>query len=169
MKKILIIILSAICANSLFAQTLTGSFEALKNMSSIQMEVEFQGIFGMSEEDFAVYEEDWEKDKHEVLSNFTSSVSKGAKDIFFSTRFNTPYKFRVLVNVLTKNEWFCCAILIDEQGNEVGRIDGVNYYFAPIGTQLHCIKRLAEKTGFDLGTTIRQAIRGDKVSRYGDR
>lgn len=169
MKKILIIILCAICANSLFAQTLTGSFEALKNMSSLQMEVEFQEIIGMTEENFAVYEEDWEKDKHEVLSNFTSSVSKGSKNIIFSTRFNTPYKLRVLVNIMTKADWFCCAILIDEQGNEVGRIDNIQCHYAAIGTLLHSIKRVAELTGSKLGTAINQAVRNKRVKVFGDR
>ena len=55
---------------SLQAQTIKGSFSALKDQSRVRLEVDFSEaeIHGMSEEAFARYETDWEKDKPEVVA-----------------------------------------------------------------------------------------------------
>ena len=157
MKKVLFIILLLTCANS-FAQKITveGSFEAIKDYPTLKVEMEFQEILGMSVEDFAVYETDWEKDKPEIIDNFLTSAAENIQGLLFNPNFNTPYTLRIIVSSITRVELMCSADLIDEAGNVVGQIDNFIYRknSAVGGTKLHALKKIAYFAGADFGVSF---------------
>lgn len=143
------------CAMS--AQTITGSLKEFALFGKANIEVIFAdaSIHGMQEEDFAVVERDWYKDKPEIVYDFIGGVAEKLKDRFtIGTRLNTPYKIKAYVqNISKKGDYTCDAIFFKDE-MEIASIKSIKADGGTFGTKLNLIKDGAEHTGEKLGKML---------------
>lgn len=161
MKRILLTLIALFAALCLFGQTDTGSFSALKDQSNAQLVVDFSeaSIHGMSEEDFADYEQDWYKDKPEIIAIITNNCNEKLRGLTLGRR-EAPYILRLKVlSVSARGDFDCDAYLEDPDGNVLGTIEGLWGKGGRFGTKLNLIKDGAERLGQCLGIALRYAIR----------
>jgi len=164
MKRLFLIMVLCTLSLSLWAAkvVLHGSFKALDQESQAKIEVDFSkaGIHGMSETNFADYEQDWTKDKDEIIGFFVSFMQRslGNKPAI-STAFNAPLTIYVKVlTINTQGDWICDVYLMS--GNqELGRIQNVYAVGGHVGTKLNLIKDGAKHTGKQAGKLVKKAMK----------
>ena len=167
MKKLLLTLAACLAALiSLQAQTVKGSFAALKNVPRVRLVMDFSAadIHGMSEEEFAEYEEDWDVDKPDVIARFMTECNERCGDTIYVGRYkDSPYEIRLVVHTISvRGDFDCDAILVDADGNELGSITGIREKGGRFGSHLNLIKDGAEHTGAAFGTLLERTIRKSK-------
>ncbi len=167
MKKLFLTIAAIFAALiTLQAQTVKGSFAALKDLPRVRMVMDFSeaDIHGMSEEEFAAYEEDWDVDKPDVIARFMTECNDKCGGTIYVGRYkDSPYEIKLIVHTISvKGDFDCDAFLLDADGNQLGSILGIREKGGRFGSRLNLIKDGAEHTGALFGTLLERAIRKAK-------
>ena len=167
MKKIILLLAITMSAMfSLRAQTVRGSFAALKDISRVRLEIDFTQAFicGMTEDEFAVYEKDWEKDQPEIVSRFMTECNKKCGNgVYVGLYRESPYLIRIIVHSISSDgDWDCDAFLVDAEGSEVAAILNLRESGGKFGTKLNLIKDGAAHTGELFGILLKRAIKKEK-------
>ena len=166
MKKIFIVFSLLICrCSGLSAQSVT--INALpKNPVGVHMDLvmDFSQavIYGMSEEEFAAYEEDWYKDKPSIMDKFRTGANVILGDAYKIGHYkDISYTVKVTVHTITDEGYIICDVdIIDRQGQSVFHIDHLTGGKEPsffIGTKLARIKIWAALTGKNYGSILKDA------------
>ena len=118
-------------------------------------------IMGMTEEQFAQYEPDWEKDKWKIVKKFLNGVNGKLDEVLVAGGYkDTPYTLAVTVTTITDvGNVFCNAELKDSQGAVLFRVKEVSGGKDPVflpGTKLAKIKLWSNLTGKCLGSILKQ-------------
>lgn len=164
MKKILFISLAFCYCSCVFSQEISGSFAVLQNFDNvIHLEFNYKSIHGMTENDFAEYETDWRKDKNNIEGIFISKAMDKTPGVTLSKRTESPYTIRMDVNSISrKGDYQCDAVLLDQQGKELGKIKDIKGKGGTFGTKLNLISDGAKSTGAKFGKLLRKAINSGK-------
>ena len=147
-------VLAALCLSA-SAQQVTGTFAPLKDVARVKLVIDYSeaDIMGMSEAQFAEFEEDWERDRKEVLFQFNNKANEILKGrlTLGNYNFETEYTLNVIVrSVDAKGNHDCDVILTDRDGEEVARAAAFLGDGGLFGTKLHLIKAGAKHTGENL-------------------
>ena len=164
MKKIIItcIMLTAFAVTSFSQSIAEGSLDVLKGQERVSIELDFTFaiIHGMDEENFAKYEEDWEKDKKGVMLNFISEASSNCNRIAIGSFSSTDYLFKVFVSKINKNgDWQSRVELLDKEGNSYAKIVALYGSGGRIGSKINLINDGAQNSGKALGRFLDKALK----------
>ena len=172
MKKIFATLLFSV---ALFAtagaQKITGTFAPLAKEARVQMNVDFSEalIMGMSEEEFADFEEDWIHDKVEIVSLFYDNANDvlGGSPVVGNYKMDTEYTLDLVVRTVDVRGNYDCDLyllrnLADGSQEEVARADGVYARGGKIGTKLNLMKDGAKHTGKELGKFLKKAMKSSR-------
>lgn len=164
MKRCLIVFLLICLFQGVTAQTVTLN-TLPKNLKGIRMnfKVDFSHalIQGMSEEQYAEYEKDWQDDKSTIVNNFRKATNLAlGKSYGVGDYKNSPFTVNVKVNTITDNGFFICDVdIIDENDKVVFHLDYLTGGKEPsigIGTKLARMKLWATLTGKALGSILKK-------------
>lgn len=99
MKKMIFLIFTCMCCFiDSYAQKLEGSLAGLKAVGKARYEVVFTEVYGLTEEDFAVIEEDWEKDKPEIIGCYYEALIKKLRDEIYVGSFkDAKYTLKMVI------------------------------------------------------------------------
>ena len=162
MKKLYLVLLLATCCISALAQKVSGTFQPLKDAGRVKMVVDFSqaDIMSMSEEEFAVYEEDWEKDKPELLSRFYSYANKRLKNALVLGNYtaDTDYELTLCIKTVDLKGNYDCDLILSADGTEIGRAIGIRAKGGTFGSKLNLMKDGAEHTGEAMGKFLLKAM-----------
>ena len=172
MKRILATLLFSV---ALFAtanaQKITGSFAPLAKEARVQMNVDFSEalIMGMSEEEFADFEEDWTHDKVEIVSLFSDNANDvlDGSPVIGNYKLDTEYTLDLVVRTVDVRGNYDCDLylihnLADGRQEEVARAEGVYARGGKIGTKLNLMKDGAKHTGKELGKFLKKAMKSGR-------
>ncbi len=159
MKRVLAISFLLLSAVTLQAQDFTGSVEGLAREGKAKLVIDYSEalIHGMSEQEFAVYEQDWYDDKYEIMGKFQSSFAEELDDYLVCHRnVKSPFTIVVKVNKISKkgNTVLSMHIFEDDGSgneNEVATIIDLEGDGGTFGTKLNLIKDGAVSTGENAG------------------
>ena len=145
------------------AQKVSGSFKPLQDLDRVKMVIDFSqaDIMGMSEEEFYIYEEDWAKDKPEVLSLFFGYANKALKGNLILGNYNNDSYYLLALyirSVNVKGDYDCDLSLLCE-GVEIARAIKIGAKGGKFGSKLNLMKDGAEHTGKALGQFLLGAIK----------
>lgn len=142
----------------------SSSFEALKDQRYVKFAIEYVSIHGMTEKDYAVYEPAWPKDKIDIVGQFKQSLSDeldGA--LIFGNQPEAKYTIKAVVNTVNKSgDYNCDMVLLDANGNEVGRMTGIKASGGHFGTKDNLIGDGAEHTGKKFGKILRKLLKSSR-------
>lgn len=167
MKKIIFLMLSCAIVASMSAQTVTKN-EMPKSLQGVRMNVQMDFsnavILGMSEEEFAKYEKDWNGDKPAIVRNFRNGANIAiGKSMGIGEYKNAPYTIKADVNTITDKGYIICDVdIIDTNGKVLLHIDDLNGGNEPtmgIGTKLSRIKMWATLMGKKLGKILKAELK----------
>ena len=175
MKKTitLLLLLTALSAAA-NAQKITGSFSPLGDEARVKMNIDFSeaDIMGMSEEEFADYEEDWTHDKVEILSLFYNCANDEMDGALIVGNYkqDTEYTLDLIVRTVdVRGNYDCDLVLyrnLDDGSLEfVAKAEGIYARGGKIGTKLNLMKDGAKHTGKTLGKFLLQAMKGKNTGR----
>ena len=152
---------------SMNAQTLvSGSLLPLKSEKTVNFEISFERIHGMSEKDFSEYEHDWYKDKPDIVARFYSNASlvRTTDCPMLVVNSNCRYTVKVIVyDINTQGDYLCEFIVKDNaQKTEIAKVTGIRGSGGHFGSKLNLIKDGAEHTGKKFGAALRKLIKKAK-------
>ena len=166
MKKIVatLLIISAIftVAN---AQKVTGSFAPLGDEARVKMNIDFSeaDIMGMSEEEFADFEEDWNHDKVDILAYIYERANDALNGAISVGNYKqeTEYTLDLVVRTVNGRGDYDCDLflyrnLADGSQEFVAEAEGISARGGKIGTKLNLMKDGAKHTGKALGKFLLQ-------------
>ena len=164
MNRILIVSFLMISfVNVAFSQVVTkGSLDVLKGQGRVNLEMDFSqaSIMGMEEDAFANYEHDWYKDKEEVVALFVGELLSNCNRIIIGMFSNTRYTIKLYVlSISPKGDYCCAADVIDNTGEVVASINGINEFGGRFGSKLNLIKDGAKNTGARFGRFLRKKLK----------
>ena len=172
MKKILAtLMLSVALFATANAQKITGSFAPLANEARVKMNVVFSEalIMGMSEEEFADFEEDWTHDKVEIVSLFYDNANDvlGGSPVIGNYKQDTEYMLDLVVRTVDVRGNYDCDLylihnLADGRREEIAKAEGVYARGGKIGTKLNLMKDGAKHTGKELGKFLKKAMKSGR-------
>lgn len=162
MKKFFSLAFCSIVALNAYSQKLeSGSFECLKNVDRIAIDVDFSkaSIHGMSEKAFSKYETDWEKDKPEIIGDFIGGVAdKLSSVISIADKSETQWVLRINVkSVSQKGNFVCTADLLNNENVEAHIVD-IHGSGGSFGSKLNLIKDGVEKTSKNCGAFFKKIV-----------
>ena len=164
MKKIIILLsVLTVAMTEALGQSIRGDFTPLQSESKVQIQLDYSkaDIHGMTEDDFAVYEEDWNEDKPEIISKFVTACNKGighAPYLIISR--STPYILKVdILTIFDNGDCILDASLINPEGLTIGTIENVRGEGGRFGTKLNLIKDGSEDSGLQLGRLLKKAMK----------
>ena len=162
MKKLvlfLMLVVGAVVAN---AQKIEGSLDLLKNEVRVNFELNYSKarIHGMTEAEFAKYEEDWYKDMPQIVGDFLDGLNAQLSNyVRFGNYPTAKYTVRVdVLDVATDGSCDSDVLLLDANSNVVAKIEGLQGAGGTFGTKLYLIKRGAAQSGRRLGKIIFQKV-----------
>ena len=169
-------ILTLLCFSALFtfanAQKVSGSFSPLADQARVKMNIDFSEaeIMGMSEAQFADYEEDWFEDKDQILTLFyenTNSALNGALAVG-NYQQGTEYELDLMVRTVNSLGDYDCDLLLyrilaDGSDEFVAKAEGIYARGGKIGTKLNLMKDGAKHTGKALGKFLLQEKKSKKA------
>ena len=163
MKRILILICCIAFGFVAKAQKLEGDIAVLLNESRVNFEISFANahIHGMTEGEFAKYEDGWHKDLPEIVGYFMDNLNSGIrKFVRFGNYPTAKYKLKVdVIDVSTRGSFDSDAILLDNNGNVVAKISGLQTDGGVFGTKLYLIKCGASCNGENLGDLLYRILK----------
>ena len=166
MKRLLFYILASIMTVTSFSQTVTKN-DLPKNLKGIRMnfQMDFSQavIMGMSENEFAEYEKDWNDDKPTIVRNFKSGTNFTLGNSYGVGDYkDAKYMVIVKVNTITDEGYFVCDVdILDEVNKVVFHLDYLTGGSEPtfsIGTKLARMKVWATLTGKSLGSILKSEL-----------
>lgn len=167
MNKIFLTIILFCFGITLNAQNLSkGSLIRLKDESIVHCIIDYSNasIHGMSEDEFARYEEDWMLDKPEITSKFIANANQKLSGyITLSQTTNANYTVKILViSIDLKGNTICEASIINKEGQEIAHIENIRADGGTFGSKLNLIKDGAEHSGTIFGKTLKSLIKKSK-------
>ena len=171
MKRFLTILLFLVTImNSLAAQTVIGSFDALKGQTRVRMIIDYTeaDIMGMTEDEFYGYQEDWAEDKQWVINHYYECANKKLGERMMVSNYkNSKYTLHLVVHAIDMKGNHDCSLYlyeISEDGKqtklaEVPRIYGKG---GKTGGEVGLIKDGAESVGKIIGILLRKEVLGTK-------
>ena len=163
MKRFLILMCCIAFGFAAKAQKLEGDFAVLLNESRVDFELSFANarIHGMTETEFAKYEDGWHKDLREIVGYFMDNLNNGVRKLVrFSSYPTAKYKLKVdVLDVSTRGSFDSDAILLDNSGNVVAKISGLQTDGGVFGTKLYLIKCGASCNGDNLGDILYRTLK----------
>lgn len=166
MKKLVIGILFILTSSLTFGQTLSGSLDGLTSSGKATFSIDFSSasIHGMSVEDFECIETDWSKDLPEIKGYFIAHlIEKLYGKLIIGYNVKSDYAINVQVLSISPKGNFTCDVIIENNGQEVAKIQGLNANGGGFGTKLHLIKAGAKHAGNALGQLLYKEI--DKANK----
>lgn len=168
-KQFLLFAIFSVCSICASAQKLSGSFYGLSQQRSAIIEINFSNasIHGMTEEDFAFYEQDWDKDMPTIVGKFVGNTAAYLDNVLIiKTSSKTPeYVIHVdVVSINTRGNYICDVEIVNLAGEVEATIQDLKAYGGTFGTKLNLIKDGAEHTGKALGNLLKHEIRRAKRS-----
>lgn len=165
-------ILLVLCCGIFTTATAQGTEESpLRNVkpgSRINMVMDFSKaqIMGMSETDFADYEEDWYKDKPSIASKYEKGISSRLGKILRVGAYpEADYTLRVTVRMITDTgNLYCDAAIVDAAGQVLFSVKNISGGKEPPflpGTKLAKMKVWAVIAGRALGGVIKRTYVGE--------
>lgn len=146
-----------------FSQKVTsGSLKILKDQARVNLEIDFSeaSIHGMSEDDFAVYERDWNRDKEQIISHFRIEAAESCDKVIIGPYPDAEYTIKVIVlRINTKGDFTCIGELRNKSGEVLASISGISDTGGRVGSKLNLIKDGAKHTGEKFGIFLRKQIR----------
>jgi len=164
MRRVLFIIFALTTSLFTFGQaTVNGSFEELKNVSKINLEIDFSNaiIHGMTEKDFSIYEKDWYKDQPEIYHALREPMQDKLKDrLCVGKLIESPYKIKVCVSSINNyGDYHCYAVITNNTGNTIATISKIKGAGGVFGSKLNLIKDGAKSVGKILGDILKRELR----------
>lgn len=161
-KSAILSILACMAFVPALAQQLeSGSLKALKGEKQVNLKVDFVSIHSMDEKSFGEYEQDWFKDKSEVLDIIADNANKKLKNVMtlgYSQK--AKYTVTVIVNSINrKGNYECDAVVTDQDGGEIAKITGIKGKGGTFGTKLNLIKDGAGSTGKKVGEILKSELK----------
>lgn len=162
MKRIisLLILVAAVFAAN--AQQIEGSLDTLRGEDRVNFELNFSNatIHGMTEAEFAKYEEDWYKDMPQIIGDFLGGLNAANSNfVRFASYPQSRYTLRVnVIDVAIDGSFDSDVLLLDANSNVVAKIRGLRTSGGVFGTKLYLIKKGAEHSGKRLGKIIYQTV-----------
>lgn len=163
MKKVISLLLLAVVFTTAYAQKVTGDFRPLKDQVRARLIVDFSDaiIMGMTLEEFADYEEDWEHDKIEVFSLVYNYANEELERTLVVGNYNndTEYVLHLMVRTIdVRGDYDSDLYLIhnfaDGRKETIGKVEGLFARGGRFGTKLNLMKDGAEHTGTALGKLL---------------
>lgn len=146
-----------------FSQKVTsGSLQVLKNQPRVNLEVDFSqaSIHGMSEDDFAIYERDWNRDKDQIIAHFRIEASERCDNLVIGPYPDAEYTIKVIVlRVNMKGDFICIGEVRNKAGELIATIDGISERGGHVGSKLNLIKDGAKHTGERFGIFLRKQMK----------
>ena len=171
LKTVLAIVLMASVNFPLFAQKIEGSLDVLKEVQRVGLEVDFSSavILGMSEQEYAAYEEDWQTDKPAIVSKFSEGCNDKLDGLFYVGSYKAEVREALIrVTVLTvsqKGDMDCDVRILDSEGNATATIRGIRAKGGVFGTTLNLIGDGATHTGEALGKFLVSNFRPERKKK----
>lgn len=164
MKKLFITVsILVLVSISGFAQKIQeGSLNAIKGCDKINLEVDYSSaiIHGRTEADFAIYEEDWYKDKPGIIELIREGIEDKNQKITITYNFKSIPTIRVIVDKITsKGDTNCHAEIIDAEGSVVCKIVNIFGEGGTFGTNLNLIKDGSSSVGECLGKFLKGKVK----------
>ncbi|MBR5899366.1 MAG: hypothetical protein IKZ14_07875 [Muribaculaceae bacterium] len=164
MKKILLALCALMVSFNIFAVRLeSGSLAELAKAGRANFEIDYSAasIHGMTETDFAEYEQDWHKDQPQIVMKFIScfaSVANGK--VILTKNGNNALTLRwVVLQILPNGTTLGELHLIGENGEVLARIVELEGKGGIFGTKLNLIKDGAKRSGQNAGIFLRNEIK----------
>ncbi len=166
MKKFVVGVLFVMISTLSFGQSISGSFAELASCGKATFVINFDdaSIHGMSVADFECIETDWSKDLPEIKGYFIGHLMErlyGKLVVGYNVQSDCSINVQVL-SISTKGD-FICDVIIENNGQEVAKIQGLNANGGGFGTKLHLIKAGAKHAGNALGQLLYKEI--DKANK----
>ncbi len=162
MKKFFVLFLLCLPLVAYSQKITSGSLNVLKNQAKVNLELDFSQaiIHGMNEDDFEIYERDWNRDKPQVIAYFTAEASDRCDKIAIGRFPDAEYTLKIIVLRINTSGDFTCAGELHNKSNEVvATITGISDKGGRIGSKLNLIKDGAKHTGERLGIFLRKKIK----------
>ncbi len=153
MKRALLLSLFLLACCLVKGQVISeGSLEALKGQHILNYETDFSNasIMYMTEEEFAKYEDDWNKDKPVVIMNFLEEINNTLKNrlVVTKTKNNRYYTLKwVVISISSKGDTLSEVHMIDTDGKVVAKISNIYAEGGSFGTKLNLIKQGSSNSG----------------------
>lgn len=162
MKKVVAFFMLVVGVFVANAQQVEGSLDILKGEVRVNFELNYSKatIHGMTEPEFAKYEEDWYKDMPQIVGDFLSGLNMQVSDyVRFGAYPGSKYTLRVdVVDVAIDGSCDSDVLLLDANSNVVAKIVGLRADGGMFGTKLYLIKKGAEHSGKRLGRVLFQKV-----------
>lgn len=162
MKRLFLTIVIVCLSVVTYGQTVSGSFVGLAQEGRAKFEMDFSeaSIHGMSEEDFAVYEEDWDKDLPKVIADFLGEAADRLSGLLrLGSHQKTNYRLRVVVNSISSRGDFVCDLYVMNGEQVEASIKYITGKGGLFGTKLNLIKDGAEHTGKVAGNLLKRELK----------
>lgn len=158
-RFILYILFSIFVVLQSWGKSVNPDLASLAKLGKAKVEVDFSdaSIHGMSEEDFQLLENDWMKDKPEVIATFLGGISDGLAGVLsLGSGFKTPFTVRVNVLTVSGQGDYTCDVDILKDGKSIATIERVKADGGSWGSKLNLIKDGAKHTGEQVGRKLRK-------------
>lgn len=168
MKKIIysFILIFAACSFSSAQKLVRGSLESLLDESFIGFEVNFHSIHGMTEDDFANYEENYYKAKPKLIGYILSNANVEIGQLMLTTDLSRSDVKLVLDihNVSVNGDIAGVATICDKSGNEIAYINGISANGGVFGTKLNLMGDGSKRMGTALGKFLNKQLQKSRKS-----
>lgn len=159
MKNIILtgILLSVIAVSGFAQRVKEGTLSVLKNEERVNMQLDFSktSFVGMDEEMFSQYEQDWKKDKGEVVAKFIVDAYTHCKRIVLGSFKDTEYTFVIrVISISKKGDFLCHVDLVNKAGERKAHVEGLEESGGRFGSLLNLIKDGAMHTGEGFGEFV---------------
>ncbi len=167
MKNLLLLASFAmLCLGANAQKIVSGSLSPVKNAEKINFVVDYSktSFNGKNEAAFSEYEEDWQKDKPEVIDYILAGVRDNLKGkISFGEFADAEYTLTIYpIEIERKGDTEAEATITDKQGNVICSMKDFEGEGGTFGTKLNLIKDGAKELGQNVGKFLKKQIRKAK-------
>ena len=164
MKRILFIVILCLTFCHVNAVRIEyGSLRELAKAGIANFEVDYSNaiIHGMSEEEFAEYELDWDKDMPQILAYFRSNLTDRAGEyLALVTKKEVPLTLRwVVLSINTKGDTQSELHVLNSEGVVLAKIIELNGEGGTFGSKLNLIKDGAKSSGKKAGSFLKRELK----------
>lgn len=141
----------------------SGSLKELAKAKVARFEVDYSNavIHGMSEDEFAQYELDWDKDQVEIIVKFLGNLNDRTGDYLTVVKGkNTPLTLRwVVLKISTHGDIKSELHVVAENGTIIAKIVDIDAEGGSFGSKLNLIKDGAEESGERAGSFLKRQLK----------
>ena len=144
----------------------SGSLKELATAGRANFEVDYSNaiIHGMSEDEFALYELDWEKDQPQIIGKFLSYLNESISDQLIIVRGKKyDITLRWVVLYISENGFIKGELeVVAADGTILAKIVELNGEGGRFGSKLNLIKDGASSSGKLAGVFLKRELRKSK-------